>query len=102
MPIFDETGVDLVLSAHLHTYRDRGHVYVFKRNPEGPAYVILGLSGNVRYPGLWKEHVLDEYTAPQPETDNYVVLEASEDALILTGYLPDGSELHRTEVRKSE
>ena len=45
---------------------------------------------------------LDEYTAPHPETDNYVVLEASEDALILTGYLPDGSELHRTEVRKSE
>lgn len=102
MPIFDETGVDLVLSAHLHTYRDRGHVYDFKRNPKGPAYVILGLSGNVRYPGLWKEHALDEYTAPQPETDNYVVLEASEDALILTGYLPDGSELHRTEVRKSE
>ena len=64
--------------------------------------MILGLSGNVRYPGLWKEHALDEYTAPQPETDNYVVLEASEDALILTGYLPDDSELHRTEVRKSE
>lgn len=102
MPVFDETGVDLVLSAHLHTYRDRGHVYGFKRNPKGPAYVILGLSGNVRYPRLWKEHALDEYVAPQPETDNYTVLEASEDALILTGYLPDGSELHRTEVRKNE
>ena len=64
--------------------------------------MIIGLAGNVRYPALWKERTLDEDTAPQPETDNYVVLGASEDALILTGYLPDGSELHRTEVRKSE
>ena len=25
MPIFDEFNVDLVLSAHLHSYRNRGH-----------------------------------------------------------------------------
>ena len=100
MPIFDETGVDLVLSAHLHTYRDRGHIYDFKRDPKGPTYVILGLGGNVRYPGLWKDHALDEYVAPQPETDNYTVLEATDDQLVLTGYLPDGTELHRTVVKK--
>ena len=100
MPLFDETGVDLVLSAHLHTYRDRGHIYDFKRNEKGPVYVILGLGGNVRYPGLWKDHALDEYVAPQPETDNYNVLEATEDALVLTGYLPDGTELHRVVVGK--
>ncbi len=100
MPLFDETGVDLVLSAHLHTYRDRGQIYDFKRDAKGPTYVILGLGGNVRYPGLWKDHALDTYVAPQPETDNYNVLEASEDELVLTGYLPDGTELHRAVVRK--
>ena len=100
MPIFDKAGVDLVLSAHLHTYRDRGHIYDFKRDPKGPTYVILGLGGNVRYPGLWKDHALDEYVAPQPETDNYTVLEATDDQLVLTGYLPDGTELHRTVVKK--
>ena len=100
MPIFDKTGVDLVLSAHLHTYRDRGQIYDFKRDPKGPTYVILGLGGNVRYPGLWKDHALDTYVAPQPETDNYTVLEAKDDALVLTGYLPDGTELHQTVVKK--
>lgn len=100
MPVFDKYGVDLVLSAHLHTYRDRGHIYDFKRSEKGPVYVIDGLSGNVRYPGLWKKHELDEYVAPQPETDNYSILEASEDKLVLTGYLPDGTKLHETVVRK--
>lgn len=100
MPVFDKHGVDLVLSAHLHTYRDRGHIYDFKRSDKGPVYVIDGLSGNVRYPGLWKKHELDEYVAPQPETDNYSILEVSEDKLVLTGYLPDGTKLHETVVRK--
>ncbi len=100
MPLFDATGVDLVLSAHLHTYRDRGHIYDFKRDEKGPVYVILGLGGNVRYPGLWKDHALDEYVAPQPETDNYNVLEATSDALTVTGYLPDGTELHQVVVKK--
>lgn len=100
MPVFDKYGVDLVLSAHLHIYRDRGHIYDFKRSDKGPVYVIDGLSGNVRYPGLWKKHELDEYVAPQPETDNYSILEASEDKLVLTGYLPDGTKLHETVVRK--
>jgi hypothetical protein len=54
----------------------------------------------VRYPGLWKRHALDEYVAPQPETDNYSVLEASDDRLVLTGYLPDGTKLHETVVQK--
>ena len=101
MPLFDKAGVDLVLSAHLHTYRDRGQIYDFKRDTKGPTYVILGLGGNVRYPGLWKKHALDEYVAPQPETDNYTVLEASDDKLVLTGYLPDGTKLHETVVTKS-
>lgn len=100
MPVFDANGVDLVLSAHLHTYRDRGRIYDFKRSEKGPVYVIDGLSGNVRYPGLWKRHELDEYVAPQPETDNYSILEVTDQEMKLTGYLPDGTKLHETVVRK--
>lgn len=102
MPIFDRNQVDLVLSAHLHTYRDRGHVADFKRDPKGPVYIILGLGGDVRYPGLWAEHPLDEYVAPQPETDNYLTMEANPDQIVVTGYLPDGTELHKTVVTKQE
>lgn len=102
MPFFDKYGVDLVISAHLHTYRDRGHIYDFKRSDKGPVYVIDGLSGNVRYPDLWKQHALDQYVAPQPESDNYSILEAEGSQLTLTGYLPDGTKLHETVVKKGE
>lgn len=100
MPLFDEYGVDVVLSAHLHTYRDRGHIRDFRRDPAGPLYIITGVAGSVRYPGLWKDHSLDEYVAPQPETDNYLVMTADASTLTFTGYLPSGEELHTVSVSK--
>ena len=100
MPLFDEYGVDVVLSAHLHTYRDRGHIADFKRNPQGPLYIITGVAGNVQYPGLWKQHALDEYVAPQPETDNYLVMQATDDTLSFSSYLPSGELLHTSTVQK--
>lgn len=100
MPLFDEYGVDVVLSAHLHTYRDRGHIADFKRNPQGPLYIITGVAGNVQYPGLWKQHALDEYVAPQPESDNYLVMEATDDTLSFSSYLPSGELLHTSTVQK--
>lgn len=100
MPLFDEAGVDVVLSAHLHTYRDRGHIRNFQRDPSGPLYIITGVAGNVQYPGLWKQHSLDEYVAPQPETDNYMTMEATENQLTFQSFLPDGTLLERTAVEK--
>lgn len=100
MPLFDEYGVDVVLSAHLHTYRDRGHIADFKRDAKGPLYIITGVAGNVQYPGLWKQHALDEYAAPQPETDNYLVMQATDDTLSFSSYLPSGELLHTSTVQK--
>lgn len=100
MPLFDEYGVDVVLSAHLHTYRDRGRIANFRRSENGPLYIITGVAGNVQYPGLWKNHHLDEYVAPQPETDNYLVMEATSDTLTFTGYLPSGELLHTSTIQK--
>lgn len=100
MPLFDEYGVDVVLSAHLHTYRDRGRIANFQRSENGPLYIITGVAGNVQYPGLWKNHHLDEYVAPQPETDNYLVMEATSDTLTFTGYLPSGELLHTSTIQK--
>lgn len=100
MPLFDRHKVDVVLSAHLHTYRNRGHIYDFRRAEKGPLYIITGVAGDVRYPSLWKNHSLDRYVAPQPETNNYLVLEAEENTLRITGYLPDGTKLDQAEVHK--
>lgn len=98
MPLFDQYGVDAVLSAQLHTYRDRGHIRNFQRDESGPLYLITGVAGNVQYPGLWKQHSLDEYVAPQPETDNYMTLEATDDSLTFRSFLPDGQLLEEKSI----
>lgn len=98
MLLFDQYGVDAVLSAHLHTYRDRGHIRNFQRDESGPLYLITGVAGNVQYPGLWKQHSLDEYVAPQPETDNYMTLEATDDSLTFRSFLPDGQLLEEKSI----
>ena len=100
MPLFDELGVDLVFSAHLHTYRNRGHLYHFTRSQRGPLYILTGVAGNVRYPGLWIDHELDQTIAPQPETDNYLTLEASADALRVQCFLPDGTRIDDASITK--
>lgn len=98
MPLFDQYGVDAVLSAPLHTYRDRGHIRNFQRDESGPLYLITGVAGNVQYPGLWKQHSLDKYVAPQPETDNYMTLEATDDSLTFRSFLPDGQLLEEKSI----
>ena len=100
MPLFDKYKVDVVLTAHLHTYRNRGHIYDFKRDTKGPLYILTGVAGDVRYPNLWKRHSLDVAIAPQPETNNYMVLEASADRLRFSCYLPDGTIIDEAEVKK--
>ena len=59
---------------------------------------ITGVAGNVQYPGLWKQHSLDEYVAPQPETDNYMTLEATDDSLTFRSFLPDGQLLEEKSI----
>ena len=100
MPLFDQYGVDVVLTAHLHTYRNRGHIQNFERNARGPLYILTGVAGNVRYPELWADHPLDVTVAPQPETDNYMTLEVSGNTLRLAAFLPDGKQIDKVEIKK--
>ena len=101
MPLFDELGIDLVFTAHLHTYRNRGHIKNFQRDGSGPLYILTGVAGNVRYPGLWVDHQLDEVVAPQPEMDNYLTLKVTDREITVKCFLPDGQEIDRVTVRKS-
>lgn len=100
MPIFDEYKVDLVLTAHLHTYRRRAPLYHFQPDKRGPLYIVTGVAGNVRYPDLWVDHPLDAAVAPQPETNNYMTLEAAENSLRLAAFLPSGERFDFVELSK--
>ena len=102
MPVFDELAIDVVFTAHLHTYRNRGHLYHFAKTPDkkGPLYILTGVAGNVRYPNLWIDHAFDEVTLPQPETDNYLTMTVTHDTLEIVCFLPDGTEMDRVRVTK--
>lgn len=101
MPLFDKYGIDVVLTAHLHTYRRRERLYNFQPDTRGPLYVVTGVAGNVRYPNLWVDHPFDKAVAPQPETDNYMTLEVAEDTMKLTSFLPSGERIDQVEINKN-
>ena len=100
MPEFDALNVDAVFTGHLHTYRNRGHIKNFVENAGGPLYILCGLSGDVRYPGLWANHKLDKVVAPQPETDNYLTIEGDDKTLLIQCFLPDGTKIDEIKLSK--
>lgn len=100
MPLFDRYGVDVVLTAHLHTYRNRGHIYNYERSTKGPLYILTGVAGDVQSKNLWKRSPFDIAAAQKPETYNYMVLEADINQLKLCCYLPDGRKIDEAVVKK--
>lgn len=100
MPEFESLGVDAVFTAHLHTYRNRGKLKNFRANENGTLYILTGLSGNVRYGGLWIDHALDKFIAPQPETDNYLTLAVDAENFCVKCFLPNGELIDETTLRK--
>ena len=100
MPEFESLGVDAVFTGHLHTYRNRGRLKNFGNDEAGALYILCGLSGNVRYSGLWIDHALDKVVAPQPETDNFLTLEGDENFLTVKCFLPDGEQLDEVTLKK--
>ena len=101
MPEFDSLGVDAVFTAHLHTYRNRGRLKNFLPDDTGALYILTGLSGNVRYDGLWIDHAFDKVTAPQPETDNFLTLEVDERTLAVKCFSDSGELLDEVTLQKA-
>jgi acid phosphatase type 7 len=101
MPLFDKYSIDVVLTAHLHTYRRRDHLYNFQPDTRGPLYIVTGVAGNVRYPNLWVNHPFDKAVAPQPETNNYMTLEVSANIIKLASFLSSGEQIDQVEIAKN-
>jgi len=85
----------------LHTYRNRGRLKNFVADEGGTLYILTGLSGNVRYGGLWIDHALDKVIAPQPETDNYLTLNVDAKNFSVKCFLPNGELIDETTLRKA-
>ena len=101
MPEFESLGVDVVFTAHLHTYRNRGRIKNFQHDDTGPLYILTGISGNVRYGGLWIDHALDKVVAPQPETDNYITMDVDAKILTIKCFSPNGRPIDEITLTKT-
>ena len=99
MPIFDEFHVDLVLSAHLHSYRNRGHVRNFDRDASGPLYILTGIAGDARRP-KWKQQPLDVYVIPDREASNYMTMTVTPNRLVVRAFLADGTQVDESVIEK--
>lgn len=97
MPLFDELGIDLVLTGHMHTYRNRGHIYHQKPAAKGPVYIMSGPIGNQQYQ-VPADKTFDHSAIYQPTPPNYLLLSATSDKLTITCYTTAGEPVETTEL----
>ena len=97
MPLFDELNIDLVLTGHMHTYRNRGHIYHLKPADKGPVYIMSGPCGNQQY-NVPADKTFDQSAIYQPTPENYLLLSASAEKLTITCYTIAGELVETTEL----
>lgn len=102
MKSFDALGIDLVLTGHMHTYRNRGHIYDEKPSDHGPTYLMFGPAGNERYT-VPPDTTFDKVSLDQSDPGryrNYMTLAVTVTKCIATCHLEDGSTVDRVVLTK--
>ena len=98
MNLFDELKVDLVLTGHLHTYRNRGKIFEQKKSPQGTQYILCGRAGDQKY--IEPESDIDDVTAPnlKNESESFITLDISSKTLRLTCQSVEGEIFDKIEL----
>lgn len=102
MKAFDALGIDLVLTGHMHTYRNRGHIYNEQPDRRGPVYLMFGPAGNERYT-VPPDTTFDKVSLDQSDPNryrNYMTLAVTPAKLIATCFLEDGATIDRVTLTK--
>ena len=102
MKSFDVLGIDLVLTGHMHTYRNRGHIYDETPSDHGPTYLMFGPAGNERYT-VPPDTDFDKVSLDQSDPGryrNYMTLAVTPTKCIATCHLEDGSTVDRVVLTK--
>lgn len=105
-PLFDEYGVDVVLSGHDHTYQRTypmrgglaldGQMEPNYTDPGGTVYVVTGGGGATTY-GLWRSQRL----AAGESRRHVVVFDVAGNELNLSAVAPDGAVFDRMKIIKT-
>ena len=102
MKAFDVLGIDLVLTGHMHTYRNRGHIYDETPSDHGPTYLMFGPAGNERYT-VPPDTTFDKVSLDQSDPGhyrNYMTLAVTPTKCIATCHLEDGATVDRVVLTK--
>lgn len=78
LDVFDQLGIDLVISGHIHAYRRR-RIRARQTDERGTLYLLAGPAGN-QYFDVPRE-TYDIITGPNPTPSNYLYMEADSQRL---------------------
>ena len=94
IPLFNELKIDLVLTGHLHTYRNRGKI-------GNATYILCGRAGDQIY--IENNSAIDIVTAPdlKTEPETFLAIEVSEKILIAQCLTADGEIFDKFTLQKS-
>ena len=102
MPLFDELKIDLVLTGHLHTYRNRGKIFNFKKSDNGTCYILCGRAGDQKY--LENISDFDEVTFPDAdkvfEPETFIEVDIDENILTLQCLTVEGEIVDKFTLEK--
>lgn len=99
VPVFDKYHVDLVFTAHVHSYARTKALKNGRPDPSGTIYITTGRSGDK----VWDkspQKPMDEFYYNPLDMPNYLVFEASEDALKVAAFKQNGELFDQTEIKK--
>ena len=100
MKSFDALGIDLVLTGHMHAYRNRSHIQNFAKASNGPVYVMNGRAGNEYY--FVPQDQFDRVAAPDDHVETYLTLDVTSDALTLEAWTTTGTRLDAFTLTKKD
>ena len=99
MPLFDELGIDAVLTGHEHIYRRRPRLKGFHRNQGGTLCICCGVTGNDRGYRMPRAR-FDDVLEPDADKQIYLLLEADSSTLSFRAFLANGKETDSVTLRK--
>ncbi|MCI6087189.1 metallophosphoesterase family protein [Selenomonas sp.] len=100
MKSFDVMGIDLVLTGHMHAYRNRGRIKNFAASDDGPVYVMNGRAGNEYY--FVPHDQFDRIAAPDDHVETYITLNVTREALTLEAWTTTGTRLDAFTLHKKD
>jgi hypothetical protein len=99
VPVFDKYHVDLVFTAHVHSYARTKALKNGSPDPSGTIYITTGRSGDRVWDKSPQKPMDEAYYNPL-DMPNYLVFEASHDALKVAAFKQNGELIDQTEIKK--